>query len=251
MERFLRIRLLLGDEVFDALSKKRVTIIGIGAVGSYAAEALARSGVNNLRLVDFDKICKSNINRQLFAAESTIGMLKVDAAEKRILDINPYCNIEKLPLFAHNDTLDKIFDNNPDIVIDAIDSLNPKIVLLSETYKKKIPIISSMGAALKTDPVKIRIDDIFNTKHCRLARLVRKGLRKRGVGKGITCVYTTEIVNFKFTLQEDESVNDNDEYGNWRKRNVLGSMATITGIFGLILANIAIEKLTGIKLNNK
>jgi tRNA A37 threonylcarbamoyladenosine dehydratase len=235
---------LLGKERLEKLQNSRITIVGLGAVGSFAAEALARCGVKNFRLVDFDIIKKSNINRQLYAIHSTLGMYKVDAAFNRIKDINPSCNIEKINLFAHYDTIDKILDNNPDLLIDAIDSYNPKVVLLTYAYKMGIKTVSSMGAALKRDPFKIKKADLFDTTDCNLAKLLRYKLRKNNVGRGIVCVYSTEKSNNSLELTENEIIEDK-EFKRGRERRILGSLPTITGIFGLMLANIAIDILTG------
>lgn len=217
-----------------------VTIVGIGAVGGYAAEGLARAGVGRLRLVDFDTIQKSNINRQILALENNLGRLKVEVAQERIERINPECQVEALPLFAAEETLDEIFSPEPNILIDAIDSLNPKIQLLVGAHRRNIRTYSSMGAALRTDPGKIKTGDIMRSNHCPLAKTVRNRLRRQGVGGGIECVYSTEKVTFDYQGPEDTGQPASIYEGRGRKRNVLGSLPTITGIFGLILANAAI-----------
>ncbi|MDA3937966.1 MAG: ThiF family adenylyltransferase [Spirochaetia bacterium] len=160
-------------------------------------------GVGSIRLADFDTISRSNINRQLYALESTIGRAKTEV---------------------------------------AIDSLNPKIELLSYAYKNSIPIISSMGAALRTDPLQIQTGNIFDTTKCPLSKQVRKRLRNRGVGRGIDCVYSTEIINFTYTDPEEETEGE-DLVIRGLKRRVLGSLPTLPGIFGLILANMAYKEL--------
>lgn len=217
-----------------------VTIVGIGAVGGYAAEGLARAGVGRLRLVDFDTIQKSNINRQILALEDNLGRLKVEVAQERIGRINPECQVEALPLFAAEETLDEIFSPEPNILIDAIDSLNPKIQLLVGAHRRNIRTYSSMGAALRTDPGKIKTGDIMRSNHCPLAKTVRNRLRRQGVDGGIECVYSTEKVTFDYQGPEDTGQPASIYEGRGRKRNVLGSLPTITGIFGLILANAAI-----------
>ncbi len=244
MERFARTRCFLGEEKFDILTRSMVTIVGLGAVGGYAAEGLARAGVGRLRLVDFDTIQPSNINRQLLALENSIGRLKVEVARERIELINPACRIETLPLFAAEETLDEIFSPPPDILIDAIDSLNPKIQLLVGAHKRKIQTFSSMGAALRTDPGKIETGDIMHSRHCPLAKTVRNRLRRQGVEGGIQCVFSTERVKFEYKGPEktDQPASIYEKRG--RKRNVLGSLPTLTGIFGLILANSVILQLT-------
>lgn len=244
MERFRRTEQLLGSDTFRRLQTKRVTVVGLGAVGGYVVEGLTRAGIETLRIVDFDTIQTSNINRQLIAMESTLGRGKAEVLEERIRDINPKCTIEALPLFAGEDTLDEILNPVPDLLIDAIDSLNPKTQLLHAAYTRKIPTISSMGAALRTDPTRITTGDIFDTSNCPLAKHLRKRLRRREVGRGIVCVYSTEKVNFDYSpTTENVTLGDTPFSDRGRSRNVLGSLPTITGIFGLTIANLAIFQL--------
>lgn len=245
MERFSRTRCFLGEEKFTTLQQAMVTIVGLGAVGGYAAEGLARAGVGRLRLVDFDTIQKSNINRQILALENNLGRLKVDAAKERIELINPKCRVEALPLFAADESLDEILTPAPEVLIDAIDSLNPKIQLLVGAHKRNIRTFSSMGAALRTDPEKIKTGDIMASNHCPLAKHVRNRLRRRGVTGGIQCVYSTEQVQFAYQGPEETDQPASRYEDRGRKRNVLGSLPTVTGIFGLILANAVILELTG------
>ncbi|SHO48348.1 tRNA threonylcarbamoyladenosine dehydratase [Desulfopila aestuarii] len=245
MERFSRIHRLLGDKRFRRLQEKRVTVVGLGAVGGYVVEGLARAGISTLRLIDYDTIQPTNLNRQILALESTLGRLKADAARERVLQINPQCNVEALPIFAADETLDDILSPAPDLLIDAIDSLNPKVQLLAGAYERQIPTLSSMGAALRTDPSRIRLADIFDTDNCPLARLVRKRLRRRNIGRGIRCVFSNEKVDFDYSQASDEEQVGETPYSErGRERNVLGSLPTVTGIFGLILANEAIMQLS-------
>ncbi len=245
MERFSRIQRLLGEERFARLQSRRVTVVGLGAVGGYVVEGLARAGVSHLRMVDFDTIQPTNINRQILALESTLGQPKATAAQNRVLQINPNCEVEAMPLFTGEETLNTILTPKPDLLIDAIDSLNPKVQLLVSAYEQRIPTLSSMGAALRTDPTKIGMADIFDTNNCPLARLVRKRLRRRGVKRGISCVYSHEKVDFDYTQpNEDIQVGDTPYSDRGRERNVLGSLPTVTGIFGLTLANQAIMLLS-------
>ena len=239
MERFSRIIRLVGEENFNKLQNKRVTIIGIGAVGSYALEALTRAGVGNIRIVDYDRINTSNINRQLLALDSTIGIPKVLAAKKRILDINPNCNVETYETFVHHENLDEILNNKPDMVIDSIDSVSAKVALIVTAHKMGLNLITSMGAALKKDPAMIRVGDLFESDGCHLARIIRKRLRRLGISSGISSVYSKEIVNYKF-VESDEVKNDLER---GRNRRIMGSLPTITGIFGLTIANHVILKL--------
>ncbi len=242
MDRFLRTELLLGREAVKRLSEATVVVAGLGAVGSYAVEALARSGIGNLRLADMDTLKKSNINRQLYALESTLGSPKAAEAAKRVRDINSSCSVYPMQIFVHADTLENLLEEPVDFVIDAIDSLNPKIELLETAYKRKIPVVSSMGAALRTDISKIKTADIFDTRSCPLAKLVRKRLRNRGVGRGISCVYSTETVTFTYS-EPSENNREGAEYERGRKRRILGSLPTIPGIYGLMLAHLVIRGL--------
>lgn len=242
MEQFLRTELILGKKKLKMLQNSTVIVIGLGAVGSFAVEALARSGVGNFLLIDSDTVQITNINRQLFALHSTIGKLKTDVAKARVLDINPKCNVKIMPIFVNGDTLDKVFENPVDLVIDAIDSFSPKIRLLEYCYKNSIPVISSMGAALKTDPSKIRVADIFETHHCKLAERLRGELKKCGVSKGISCVFSEQPPQIKPLYPEN--LPEGSEKFEKNTSKILGSLNTITAIFGLTLANLAIEKLT-------
>ncbi len=244
MERFSRTRCFLGEEQFRLLTQAMVTIVGLGAVGGYAAEGLARAGVGRLRLVDFDTIQLSNINRQILALDNSIGLPKVEVAKERIQLINPQCQVEALQLFAADETLDEILNPSPNILIDAIDSLNPKVQLLAGAHKRNVTTFSSMGAALRTDPAKIKTGDIMSSTHCPLAKHVRNRLRRQGIEGGIQCIYSTEQIEFTYQGPEETSQPASAYENRGRKRNVLGSLPTITGIFGLILANEVILQLT-------
>ncbi len=219
-------------------------MVGLGAVGGHVVEGLARAGVSNLCLVDFDTIQPSNINRQILALTDTIGRPKVEVARERVLAINPDCRVEALQLFADSETIDQILTPRPDLLVDAIDSLNPKVQLLTEAYRRDISIISSMGAALRTDPTLIRCADLFDSKKCPLARRLRARLRRNGVDRGIVCVFSTEDVNFAYDEPQRETQLGETSYEDrGRKRRILGSLPTLTGIFGLIIANQAILRL--------
>jgi tRNA A37 threonylcarbamoyladenosine dehydratase len=245
MERFLRTSRLIGEENQRKLHDTHVTVVGLGAVGSYALEALARSGVGHLRVVDFDTVGLTNINRQLFALDTTLGRPKCDVACERITQINPECKVESMRLFAEEQTLDTILSGRVDLLIDGIDSLNPKLTLLTEAWQRSIPTFSSMGAALRKDPFAIQAADVYDTHTCPLARQVRKKLRRRGVDRGITAVFSTENIDFEYREPEDEAQSDFNEQiiDKGRERRVLGSMPTITGIFGLTIAQLAVNRL--------
>ncbi len=246
MDRFIRTRRLLGEERFKLLQSRMVTVVGLGAVGGYVVEGLVRAGIRHLRIVDHDTIQPSNINRQLLALETTLGRPKAEVAKERILAINSECRVEALQIFAGEETLSQILQPRPDLLIDAIDSLNPKCQLLQGAYLSKIPVISSMGAALRTDPTLIRSGDLFTTSNCPLAKHLRKRLRNRGVGAGISCVYSVEKIDFAYELPEEDGavVGETPYADRGRQRNVLGSLPTVTGIFGLTIANQAIMRLS-------
>ena len=223
MNRLHRISLLMGDDAVSRLKKSTVMIVGCGAVGSFAIESLARSGVGHLILVDFDSVEESNINRQLFALDSTVGKPKVDVARNRIHDINPNIVVDVYNMFFDENTN---IDVKPDFVIDAIDTVPSKIALYKWCFDKNIPFISSMGAARKTDITKIKIDKISKTTVCPLASKIRHVVRDLKM-KDFPVVYSTENA----TPQK----NGGREFG---------SIITVTGTFGLILADFVIKKLS-------
>lgn len=222
MDRLYRTRLLFGDTGVTKLKNATVMVVGCGAVGSFAAEALARTGVGHLILVDFDVIEESNINRQIFALNSTIGKQKVNVAAQRIQDINPDIQVDVFNMFLDANNTP---DCNPDIIIDAIDTVDSKIALYQWAYKKQIPWISSMGAALKTDISQIKISTISRTSVCPLASRIRHLIREINL-PDFPVVYSTE----KTAKAQGHAKN-------------MGSNVTVTGTFGLILANWALQKI--------
>ncbi|MEI8176774.1 MAG: tRNA threonylcarbamoyladenosine dehydratase [Candidatus Omnitrophota bacterium] len=244
MEQFICLELLVGKENLKKVRCSRIVVIGLGAVGSYVVEALARFGVGNLRLVDFDLIKESNLNRHLHALTSTIGRSKAALAKERVLDINPRCNVEALEIFAAADSIDRILEGKPDLVIDAIDSLNPKAQVLSACYEKGIRVISSMGAATRTEPFMLRTGDLYDTRNCPLAKRLRGLLKKKGVGRGIICISSEETRNMD-AIDTEGVVPSEDEYLRGRRRKKMGSLPTITGIFGLLVAHVALDMLCG------
>ena len=222
MDRLHRITLLLGNDSILKLKKSTVMIVGCGAVGSFAIEALARSGIGHLILVDFDKVEESNINRQLFALDSTIGKSKVEVARQRIYDINPNIVVDVYNTFFDKDT--NIMEK-PDFVIDAIDTVQSKIALYDWCFRNNVDFISSMGAARKTDITKIRIDKISRTTVCPLAAKIRRIVRDMKM-KDFPVVYSVEPAL--------PQINSGREFG---------SVITVTGMFGLMMADFAIKKL--------
>lgn len=247
MSRLERTELLLGREAVTRLKCAHVVVAGMGAVGSFAVEALARSGVGHLRLVDFDTVHTSNLNRQLYALESTLGRSKVELAAGRVRDINPECAVEVLEVFISRETVPRVLAPPVDCVIDAIDSLGPKIDLLVACVEAGIPVVSSMGAARKTNPLAIRVAGVFESHTCPLARFVRSRLRARGVAGGVRCVFSTEP-------SAEHSLGDSgDRTGEWVSpeqnqsiRRPLGSLVCVTGTVGLVAAREAIAMLTGL-----
>ncbi len=244
MDRFFCTEILLGKEKLKRLKHSFVVLIGLGAVGSYAAEALARSGAGRIRLVDFDQIKITNFNRHLCALESNLGKSKVEAMKARILEIHPGCKIEALELFAAEESMGTILEGQPDLVIDAMDSLNPKTQILAECHRSGVPVISSMGAALRMETHSIKAGDLFKTSGCPLARALRSRLRKRGIKKGIFCVYSDAPVPKELRPAED-FLNAEEDYNRGRRRRKLGSLPTVPGIFGLTVAHYAILFLAG------
>lgn len=248
--RLMRTQLLLGAAAMENLSRARVCVVGMGAVGSYVVEGLARSGVGWLRLVDFDEIKPSNINRQLFALTSTLGRAKVDVARGRVLDINPGCTVEAVRCFANMEEMDRLLGDGVSLIVDAIDSLNPKVDLLEAGVRRGLPVYSALGAATRIDLGEVDFAPLFKTKACPLGRLVRKRLRRRGIHDGegdIQCVYSKELRN-PDAVQEREEEREEDgrsEYRRGRDRKVLGSLATVTGVFGLRLAHEVILRVAG------
>lgn len=240
--RFARTELLLGTDAMERLTKAHVTVAGLGAVGSYAVEGLARAGIGYLRLIDFDHVRESNINRQLYALDSSIGQLKTDIACERVRDINPDCELEKLDIFIDASNVNSILEYSTDIVIDAIDSLSPKLELIAAAVNANIPIISCMGAATRKEPLSVRIADISKTDICPLARLVRKRLKKRGVTHGVTCVFSIEEAPDSNVISVPADA-ESDLFQRGRARPVIGSLSCMPGIFGLTAAQVAINML--------
>jgi tRNA A37 threonylcarbamoyladenosine dehydratase len=222
MDRLHRTRLLFGDDGVKRLQSATVMVVGCGAVGSFVIEALARTGVGNLILIDFDNVEESNINRQLFALGSTIGLPKVSVAAARIHDINPDIQVDARNIFVDDSF---VLDVHPDIIIDAIDTVESKIVLATVAHAHNIPFISSMGAALKTDVSQIKLSTISRTSVCPLASRVRRLVRGCDL-PDFPVVYSTE----------------NPARPDGHAKN-MGSNITVTGSFGLMLANWAITKI--------
>ncbi len=193
-----RTEMLLGQEGLKKLASSKVLVVGLGGVGAYAAENICRAGVGSMTIVDGDKIHPSNRNRQLPALKSTEGSFKADVMGARLLDINPGLNLTVIREYIRDERMTEILDAGFDYVVDAIDTLSPKIFLIYHSLLRKYPVVSSMGAGGKFDPLKIRITDISETTDCNLARILRKRLHRLGVKEGVTAVWTPEVIDKTF-----------------------------------------------------
>lgn len=236
LNEFCRTELLVGEEGINKLHNSKVIVFGIGGVGSFVVEALTRAGVGNLILVDNDTICISNLNRQIHATQATVGMIKVEAMKERVISINPKCNIEAKQVFITADNISEIIPSDVDYVVDAIDTVTSKLALAEYCYKNNINIISSMGTGNKMDPTQFRVSDVFKTKVCPLAKVMRHELRKRGVKK-LKVVYSEEM---PMTPDKGRAVPS-------AKRQTPGSISFVPPVAGMIIGGEVIKDLTGIK----
>lgn len=233
---FSRTQLLLGEEAMRRLKESRVAVFGIGGVGGYTAETLARAGVGTLDLVDSDTISVTNINRQLLAAHSTVGRLKVEVARQRILDIWPDAVVNTFPVFYTPETADQFDFSHYDYIVDAIDTVTGKLCLAERAFAVGTPIISCMGAGNKLDGTAFRVADISKTSICPLARVMRKELKKRGIAH-MKVVYSLEEALTPGGAEEEMAATG--------KRQIPGSAPYIPGIAGLLLAGEVIKDLAG------
>lgn len=244
MNQFARTEQLMGQAAMEKIKKARVAVFGLGAVGSFATEALARAGVGGLRLVDFDRVDASNINRQLYALHSTIGREKARLAQERVLDINPLCAVDIHDTFVNADSLTDLLSQDIDVVVDAIDGLNSKVNLILGAVTMGVPVVSSMGAAGKIDISMIKTGDLSETCVCPLARVVRQRLHRRGVYEGVTCVYSIEKALNKLPYQQKDAVDAFPTHGRFRPP--LGTIPWVPGVFGLNMAAEVIKIITRI-----
>ena len=249
LHRFSRTEVLVGTEGLNRLRNSRVLICGIGGVGSYAAEALGRAGVGQITLVDFDDICLTNINRQIHALSSSVGQSKVDVMASRLGDINPEAEIIPVKAFFSQENAEQLLSTRPDYVLDAIDHFTSKAALITVCREQGLPVISSMGAANKLDPTKIHVADIADTRNCRMARSMRKILRKAGISSGVKVVYSTEEhreLNPASSFCGTECICPNREeqiFSCENRRVILGSMSYLPSIFGLTMAGVVVNRL--------
>ncbi len=226
-EQFIRTEMLLGAEALARLQRARVALFGLGGVGGYALEALARSGIGQLDLIDNDTVSVSNLNRQILATHSTVGMPKVEAGKRRVLDINPDCVVRTYPLFYTPDTAGTFDFSQYDYVVDAIDTVTGKLALVQQAHDVGVPIISCMGTGNKLDASQFEVADISKTSMCPLARVMRRELGKRGI-RHLKVVYSKEEALTPTGWEEEAAA--------LGKRQIPGSVAFVPGAAGLILA---------------
>lgn len=229
-----RTALLLGDEKLETLRQANVLVVGLGGVGAYAAEMIARSGVGRMTIADADTVSTTNINRQLIALHSTIGKQKAELMAERLRDINPEIELTIVNRFIKDDKTDALLDSQKfDYVVDAIDTLSPKLALIKGCLDRNIPLVSSMGAGAKTDPTKMDICDIAKTHHCPLAHMLRKRLHKIGIRSGFKAVYSPEPVREGAMILCEEQ----------NKKSNTGTISYIPALFGIGCASVVIRGL--------
>ena len=230
-----RTRLLLGDEKTERLRRAHVLVVGLGGVGAYAAEMICRAGVGQMTIVDADTVQPTNINRQLPALHSTMGLKKAEILEARFRDINPDLKLKVLPLFLKDENIPELLDAaSYDFVVDAIDTLAPKCHLIAETLKRRIRIVSSMGAGAKSDITQVRFADLWDTYHCGLSKAVRKRLQKMGINRKVPVVFSTEQADPNAVLLTEEEMN---------KKSTCGTVSYMPAVFGCYLAEYVIRRL--------
>lgn len=251
LDQFSRTQLLYGAVAMEKLASARVAVFGIGGVGGYVVEALARSGVGALDLIDNDEVCASNLNRQIIATTKTIGRYKVDVAEERIHDINPDCIVRTYKTFFLPETKDQFNFSDYDYVVDAIDTVTGKLTIIEMAKEAKIPVISSMGAGNKINPAMFEVADIYETSICPLAKVMRHECKKRGI-RDLKVVYSKEK---PIQPQADTSKSENDNNTvsqkttgrDSKRRAIPGSTAFVPSVVGLIIAGEIINDITGIE----
>lgn len=266
-EQFSRTELLLGSKSMERLSRARVAVFGVGGVGGYVVEALVRSGVGAVDLIDNDKVCLSNLNRQIIATRSTVGQYKVDVMRDRIMDINPDCKVEVYRCFYLPETMDQFDFKNYDYVVDAVDTVTAKIALVMQAKEAGTPIISSMGAGNKLNPAEFEVTDIYKTSVCPLAKVMRRELKKRGVKK-LKVVYSKEEPLTPMASVVDDAKEEAErgaeaiapannaetagaavpaslgqEFKAAKRRSTPGSTAFVPSVAGLIIASEVVKDL--------
>ena len=247
-DQFSRTRLLYGEEAMRRFASSRVTVFGIGGVGGYVVEALARSGIGALDLIDDDKVCLSNLNRQIIATRKTIGRYKVDVAKERVLEINPDCKVMAHKTFFLPETQDLFDFHAYDYVVDAIDTVTGKLAIIEKAKEAQVPVISSMGAGNKVNPALFEVADIYETSVCPLAKVMRHECRKRGI-ESLKVVYSKEeprspLEDLSVLSEENETCPPEDVRKGTKRRSIPGSTAFVPSVAGLIIAGEVINDLS-------
>ena len=230
-----RTELLLGEDKMARLQSAHVLVVGLGGVGAYAAEMICRAGVGRMTIVDADTVQITNLNRQLPAMHSTLGMFKADVLEARFKDINPDLELKVLPVFLKDENIPDLLDADEyDFIVDAIDTLSPKCYLIYHALQRRIKIVSSMGAGAKSDITQVLFADLWDTYHCGLSKAVRKRLQKMGVKRKVPVVFSTEQADPKAVLLTDDEMN---------KKSTCGTVSYMPAVFGCYLAEYVIKRL--------
>lgn len=230
-----RTELLLGEDKMTRLRNAHVLVVGLGGVGAYAAEMICRAGVGRMTIVDADTVQPTNLNRQLPALHSTLGMTKASVLEARFKDINPDLELKVLPVFLKDENIPELLDADTyDFIVDAIDTLSPKCYLIYHALQRRIKIVSSMGAGAKSDITQVRFSDLWDTYHCGLSKAVRKRLQKMGVKRKVPVVFSTEQADPKAVLLTDDEMN---------KKSTCGTVSYMPAVFGCYLAEYVIKRL--------
>lgn len=251
LNQFSRTQLLLGGEAMKKLSESRVAVFGVGGVGGYACEALVRSGVGHFDLIDDDKVCLTNLNRQIIATRKTVGKYKTDVMKERMLEINPEVDVTIHKCFFLPENADEFPFSEYDYVIDAVDTVTAKLELVMKCRELNVPIISSMGAGNKLDASAFRVADIYNTKMCPLAKVMRRELKKRGVKK-LKVVYSEEkptrpIEDMSVSCRTNCICPPGAAHKCTERRDIPGSVAFVPSVAGLIIAGEVVKDLTGVR----
>jgi len=233
----IRTELILGEEGLKKLKSSNILVVGLGGVGAYAAEMICRAGVGSMTIVDGDTIHSTNRNRQLPALVSTDGLLKAEVMGQRMKDINPEINLTIIHEYLKDEIIADVLEIGFDYVVDAIDTLSPKIFLIQNTLQRKLSLVSSMGAGGKFDPEKIRISDISETTDCALARILRKRLHRLGIREGFTAVYSPEVIDKSKIVATD---------GEQNKASIVGTISYMPAAFGIACASVVIRDLAQI-----
>ena len=251
LNQFSRTQLLLGESAMQELANKRVAVFGIGGVGGYACEALVRSGIGAFDLIDDDKVCLTNLNRQIIATRKTVGKYKTEVMKERMLEINPNVDVRIHNCFFLPENADKFPFNEYDYIIDAVDTVTAKISIIMKANELGIPVISSMGAGNKLDPTAFMVADIYKTRVCPLAKVMRRELKKRGVKK-LKVVYSEEqptrpIEDMSISCRTNCICPPGAEHKCTERRDIPGSVAFVPSVVGLIIAGEVIKDIVGVK----